>query len=291
MLRGALKSLHAFTKEDKIRGNFRFSMGFAELMTHKTRFNSPIVHAESGLVFPRVSQIQLDGGIKMSIVLDGILRLLTLSFQAIDELGIVQRIKTKIHPLVFPALITGSHIFKPTAWKRDEYQEAIDGISRISIVLWEGKSARVESDIIREQFFTKRRSNKNTQKFESTQPTLFHIDKRDIDSIQIVVVVAYKIPEEVFVVVDFEEDQNIMYFNIDDTEDLKLFIFGCNFLKQYHGNIRLNDNFNLLCPPDSWMIRITPYATDHIEKWARYIKKQPRHRQNSILQQLYKYQI
>ena len=292
ILRGALKSLHRFTTLDKIRGNYRFSMGFAELMTYKTRFDKPIVHVESGMVYPRISQIQLDGGHHMSVVLDGVLRLLTLSFRAVEETGILQNVQSKIHPLVFPALISKSNIFKPTAWKRPEYQEAIDCTSRISIVLWEASSASEDSDIVRQGLLTKRRTNKKTEKFETAEPTYFHVDGNDADGVQTVVVVAHNIPEEVFVVADPEEDgHNVMYFNIDESEGLRLYVFGCNFLKQHHGNIRLHDNYKLLCPPDAWMIRITPYATQHIEKWATYIKQQPRHEQGSILQQLYQYEV
>ena len=54
--------------------------------------------------------------------------------------------------------------------------------------------------------------------------------------------------------------------------DLKLFIYGCNFANVVHGNAVFNHDWAKTAPDDAWMIRLTPYGTTHCKAWAKKLK-------------------
>lgn len=288
-LRAALKSIHMHSKVDLVRGSFRWSLGLAELMTNKTRFGNPIQDPGTGWVYPRVSQIQLDGKLGASVVLDGVMRLLTLIFKCFESFDFVQELRNKLSPVRFPLLVNGSRVFRPTPYRQEQYELAASLMSRCSITLFEGSSANKESHKVRTTIFQPKSAKCCDEKFDQSSSVNFHIDSRDIDCVQVVAVVAHKMPEEVFMVIDEVDNQSIMYYDIGESEDddIKLYVFGCNFRSMVHGNIRLNEAYNEFCTEDSWMVRISPYGTEHAARWSERLQSLSLAEQRQLLKQFY----
>ena len=277
MLRSALKSVDVgVIYKDNMRGNHRFNLGFTERNIPKSRFGSDVMDKELGVVCPRVCQTLVDGKSQVSVALDGIVRLIAKCFKVFEKNEFVIALRKKVGCLKFPLLVGGSDVFKHVSWEWEDYDIALSLMSRVSIVLHERDVSDVGTMFNMETTFGRKITNKKIELlaklFGSIDSTFFHTDKNDVDGIQIVIVVAYKMPEECFVCIDDELDANVAYVDYEEDENLKLHVFGCNFLKSPHGNIRLFDDYAKRCCKDSWMIRITPYATQHIEKWTKLLE-------------------
>jgi hypothetical protein len=268
-VRDNLRALHSHTKKDEIRGSWRFNFGWTEMRVGKARGFDGVPVDSDGMSFPRVASVQHLGGPKAAFVLLTFTRLLNIIFEYFDNSecldmkgeNLTQEIQKQLAPFRFPLQVVGTDLFTHLQLGDSSVVTACCCMSRLSVMM-----------------FDSRRVDEKQDKFSSNERVYLHVDKKDLESIQFVVAICFKIPEEAFVTVSIgEKEDNTSFFywtTLDeDDQDLKLFIYGADFAKVVHGNAVFDKDWADGAPSDAWMIRLSPYGTTHIKRWSEKLKK------------------
>jgi hypothetical protein len=126
--------------------------------------------------------------------------------------------------------------------------------------------------------FQPQQMEEKQDKFSCAERVFLHVDKNNLGCIQFIVAICYKIPEDAFCTISIkkgEENTSFYYYTSlgKDDNDLKLFVYGCNFSQVVHGNAVLDNKWAEKSPNDAWMIRLSPYGTTDSKQWAEKLKE------------------
>jgi hypothetical protein len=268
-VRDNLRGLASHTKKDEMRGSWRFNFGWTEMRVGKAKGFAGIPLDEDGMAFPRVAHIQHVGGEKAAFVLLTFTQLLNIVFDYFDDgdcldkqyVGnLTKEIQLQLAPLQFPLQVVGTNLSDYLKLGAPSVVKACSCMSRLSVMMFDSQKEQEKED-----------------KFSGVERVFLHVDKNDLESIQFVVAICYKIQEEAFVTVSIrEKEENTTFFywtSLGEDQDLKLFIYGCNFASVVHGNAVFDKDWAKGAPKDAWMIRLTPYGTTHCKGWSEKLRK------------------
>jgi hypothetical protein len=277
-LRSCLKMLHSHAKRDSTRGNYRFNFGFTEMEVPASRnFVGRPADPVDGMVYPRVAQIQLDGGAACDIVLDHLVRLVGLIREVLKPESVpASPGLTKVYPLRFPFQVANLDTHQRLHLGMGLYSSGCEVMHRMSVCMFEKSGARVFSNEWAKLFFGTDLpvSARTTKKFESFENTFVHTDANDLNVLQIVAVISHQIPNECFATINLVLNDCVMLHDDEISQDVKLIVFAGYFKDHAHGRVEVDPDWVAKCHPDAWMIRVTPYTTVHCSKWCKKLIKQ-----------------
>lgn len=268
-IRDSLRGLGSHTKKDEVRGSWRFNFGWTQMRVGKAREFDGVPLDDDGTAYPRVAHIQHVGGAKAAFVLLAFTRLLNIVFEYFDsddcfetvqKVNLTRKIQQQLAPLRFPLQVSGTNLSSHMQLGMPDVLTACSCMSRLSVVMFESKKESEKQD-----------------KFSCSERVFLHVDHNDLECIQFVVAICFKIPEESFCTVSHkeEEDNTSFYYWTSlgkEDDDLKLFIYGCDFANVVHGNAVFDKEWTKTAPSDAWMIRLTPYGTTHCKLWSEKLK-------------------
>jgi hypothetical protein len=287
LVRASMKQLHAFSIEDSVRGNHRFNFGFTQLRVPKaTNFVGPPNDSSDNMVYPRIASIQLKGKEPCDIVLDHLVRLVGLCRNALEKESIPESPGLRpVYPLRFPFWVTGYDTIQRLDLGLQPYVSGCEVMHRMSVCMFEKPGASQVSD--EEGMIRLKKIKKSTEKFSSFQNTYMHIDRNDTPTFQVVMILSYLIPYECMCVMNLFDNENVMIFDDDLSDGLKFYAFGGYFHKHYHGRIELDQYWTQKCDDQAWMIRITPYTTNHAQRWCKKMREKGTQYTTALLRSLY----
>jgi hypothetical protein len=274
-VRACLKLLHMYAKYDELRANYRFNFGFAEMMVPVSRNFIGMPVDESFMVYPRICQVQLDGSYKCDIILDHVIRLIGFCKIAFDADALPGSPGlASVYPLRFPLFVQGLDTFQRLALGIEPYISGCDVANRVSICIWEGPKAAEESDQFANSTLRETVSNCANKKFSTFKNSTLHIDKNDLNTLQMVIVVSYHVPEECFTMIDLKDNNFVLFHDTNEVDAVKFYVYLGYFNSHYHGKVQLDPDWQNKCPDDAWLIRIAPYTTRHCEAWGEKLVRQ-----------------